>query len=275
MKSFKEFDDGTPTTYVFVGDIMQHPQQLEFESIREFSYNGVFDEVQPIIDSGDYVIGNLETLLTENFKMPGFREGKFRAPIEFGRALARVGFTHLCCMNNHCYDFGVEGFNESVKLIKKCGITPITGIGSIGDIDVLNVCTHFNSSGRLNKEEMQSNILNDTVLSDRMKMCFIHWGEQYNLFPVPEQLDINASLVNYGYTLIVGSGPHSTNKTVMDDGILTAYSLGDFLSAHQKEGTTNEGKILVVKVLNKRIVEYEEYNTETVQEYGKSIIKVK
>lgn len=275
IKSFKDFNY-EPTTYVFVGDIMQHPQQLQFESTRGFSYEGVFDEVKPILDQGDYVIGNLETLLSNDFSMPGFREGKFRVPVEFGHALARAGFTHLCCMNNHCYDFGVKGLKESVKLIKKCGMTPITGKSSIENLDVLNVCTHFNGSGRFSKEEIQSNILNDTVLSDRMKLCFIHWGEQYNLSPVPEQLDINASLINYGYTLIVGSGPHSTNETVMNNGILTAYSLGDFLSAHQKKNTTNEGKILVVKILNKKIVDYKEYNTETVQEeYGKSVIKVK
>ena len=292
MKSFKEFSIGEPTTYVFVGDIMQHPHQLKFESGRGFSYKGVFEEVQPILDQGDYVIGNLETVLTNNFEMPNFRSGRMRAPIDFGRALANAGFTHLCTKNNHCYDFGVDGFNESVKIIKKCGITPITESCSVGCLDVLNFSTYFNCSksdkGKhpghvLDREEIQGGILNNTVVSNRMKMAFVHWGqptgEQYNLVPLPDQLDTNADLVNYGYTLIVGAGPHSINKTIMDDGVLTAYSLGDFLSAHQKEGTTNEGKILVVKIHNKKIIEYKEYKTETetstVQDNGKSIIRVK
>ena len=75
MKSFKLFEN-KELTYVFVGDLMQHPQQLEYESSKNFSYRGVFDEVQPILDQGDFVVGNLETLLTTNFQQPEDRSAR-------------------------------------------------------------------------------------------------------------------------------------------------------------------------------------------------------
>ena len=47
MKKVKLFEDFTANTktYVFVGDIMQHPEQINYELDNNFSYSGVFDEV--------------------------------------------------------------------------------------------------------------------------------------------------------------------------------------------------------------------------------------
>ena len=273
MKSFKVFEN-KELTYVFVGDIMQHPQQLEYESSKNFSYRGVFEEVQPILDQGDFVIGNLETLLTTNFQQPEDRSPKFNAPAGFGEALKRVGFTHLCCQNNHMYDLGEQGYRESAALIKKCGMVPISSRTTVGVMDIINFTTHFNDLGhdRLGEYEIAREIERLTKPSDRMQTCFVHWGDQYNPVANSEQIDTNKILVESGYSLIVGSGPHSVNQTVEDDDVVTAYSLGDFLSAHQKPGTTNLGKILVVKVMGNRVVDHMEYDTQTIDDNGRSVI---
>ena len=276
MKSFKVFEN-KDLTYVFVGDLMQHPHQLKHESSKNFSYSGVFDEVQPILDQGDFVIGNLETLITNNFVQPEYRSPTFNAPVAFGEALARVGFTHLCCQNNHMYDHGKDGYEENVSLIKKCGIVPIDSRTTVGEMDIINFSTHFNELGpdRLGNFEISKEIDRLTEPSERLQACFVHWGDQYNPVANTEQIDTNKFLKESGYTLIVGSGPHSVNQTVEEDGIVTAYSLGDFLSAHQKPGTTNLGKILVVTVSEGRVSNHMEYDTETIETNGKSIITIK
>jgi len=273
MKSFKVFEN-TSLTYVFVGDLMQHPQQLEYESSQNFSYSGVFEEIQPILDQGDFVIGNLETLLTKNFEQPEFRSSEFNAPVAFGEALARAGFTHLCCQNNHMYDHGMEGYRESVSLIKKCGMIPIDSRTTVGVMDIINFSTHFNDLGtdRLSSHEITEEIKRLTEPSERMQTCFVHWGDQYNPVANPEQIDTNIVLKELGYSLIVGSGPHSVNQTVEEDGVVTAYSLGDFLSAHQKPGSTNVGKILVVEVSEGKVISHMEYDTRTIETNGKSVI---
>lgn len=273
MKSFKVFEN-KELTYVFVGDLMQHPQQLEYEKSKNFSYTGVFDEIQPILDQGDFVIGNLETLLTNNFVMPEYRSSIFNAPKRFGETLKRVGFTHLVCKNNHMYDLGKEGYRESVDLIKKCGIVPIDNRTSVGVMDIINFTTHFNDLGsdRWGFTEIAQEIDRLTESSERMQACFVHWGDQYNPVANTEQLETKLQLEDAGYTLIVGSGPHSVNQTTMDDGVLTAYSLGDFLSAHQKPGTTDVGKILVVTVRDNKVTNYMEYDTETIDTNGRSRI---
>ena len=276
MKSFKIFEN-QQLTYVFVGDLMQHPQQLEYESSKNFSYEGVFEEVQPILDQGDFVIGNLETLLTNNFEQPEDRSPKFNAPVQFGEALKRAGFTHLCCQNNHMYDHGKKGYEENVSLIKKCGMVPIDSRTTVGIMDIINFTTHFNDLGtdRLSNFEISKEIERLTEPSDKLQACFVHWGDQYNPVATPEQLDTKLELERMGYRLIIGSGPHSINQTVEDPGMVTAYSLGDFLSAHQKENTTDVGKILVVTVSGNEITSHMEYETETIDKDGKSVIIVK
>jgi len=167
MLKFKDFL--SKKRFVFVGDIMQHPEQLRFEHETGFNYE-CFDEVMHLWSDADYVFGNLETTLAGFTEPPKDRAAEFVAPDEFIISLKRVGFTHLSLCNNHMYDKGVAGFKRTIEKVREAGIVPVYGKVKVDDFEVMNFTTH------LNKEE------DDEFMKipphDEKTIAISHWGGQ-------------------------------------------------------------------------------------------------
>lgn len=269
MKKVKLFEDFTANTkkYVFVGDIMQHPDQINFELDNNFAYSGVFDEVLYLFTGADMVLGNLETTVTKSIDSEvEDRTGKFKVHPKFLEALLEAGFTHLATENNHMLDYGKDGYEKTLDLIYKSGIIPINKDSE----DILNLTTHINGQDRLSLEEIKGLI---KPAEGTLSIAYVHWGDQYNTEPTNEQIEVAELLREAGYPIIIGSGTHTYNNTIFD-GHLIAYSLGDFLSNHQASNTTDVGKILTVTVNEGRVVKAKEYYTTTNTDQGKSKINI-
>jgi len=269
MKRVKLFEDFTANTktYVFVGDIMQHPDQINFELDNDFAYDGVFDEVLHLFAGADMVLGNLETTVTESVTSKvEDRTGKFKVHPKFLEALLEAGVTHLATENNHMLDYGKDGYEKTLDLIYKSGIIPINKDSE----DILNLTTHINGQDRLSLEEIKGLI---KPVEGTSSIAYIHWGDQYNDKPTNEQIKVAEFIKDAGYAIIIGSGTHLYNSTTFDGSII-AYSLGDFLSNHQAPNTTDVGKILTVTVTEGRVVKAKEYYTTTNTDQGKSKIVI-
>lgn len=269
MKKIKLFEDFTANTktYVFVGDIMQHPEQINYELENNFSYDGVFDEVLFLFKGADMVLGNLETTISKSIETEAKdRTGKFRAHPNFLRALLQAGFSHLATENNHMLDFEEAGYKETLKLIQEAGLIPINKKSK----EFLNFTTHINGQDRLSLEQIKELIKPSKETSG---IAYVHWGDQYNTEPTNEQIEVAELLREAGYPIIIGSGTHTYNNTIFD-GHLIAYSLGDFLSDHQAPNTTDIGKILVVTTTEDRVTKVKEYYTTTNTDQGKSKIVI-
>ena len=77
---------------------------------------------------GDLLIGNLECPITERgTKFP--KTWNFRAKPKTLRILKRAGFDVVNLSNNHVYDYGMDGLVDTLKHLKKVGIT-IVGAGT-------------------------------------------------------------------------------------------------------------------------------------------------
>ena len=269
MKKVKLFEDFTANTktYVFVGDIMQHPDQINYELDNNFAYDGVFDEVLHLFTNADMVLGNLETTISGSIESDvKDRTGKFKAHPKFLEALLEAGITHLATENNHMLDYGKDGYEKTLDLINEAGIIPINKDSE----HILNLTTHVNGQDRLSLEKIKGLI---KPAKGTSSIAYIHWGDQYNDEPTDEQIKVAEFIREAGYAMIIGSGTHLYNFTTFD-GNLIAYSLGDFLSNHQAPDTTDVGKILTVTVTEGRVVKAKEYYTTTNTDQGKSKIVI-
>ena len=271
MQKFKDFKKIKIT---FVGDIMQHPEQLRYEEDNDFDYD-CFKNIKHLL-KGDMVIGNLETTFSGYHGAPDDRNWHFVAPEKFAYALKKAGFTHLVLANNHMFDSGYHGFELTKRVIKEAGMTPLCRLDYINikgkSVQFLNFTTHFNPN-KVTKDVLKKYKNYDiTNVDGDIKVAFAHWGGQYNPTPDKEQLSIGNYLMDKDYT-VIGSGPHTPHQIENNDK-LVAYSLGDFLSDHQKPNTTNKGIILNLTFENNKVIDYKEtaIHTETVK--GSSTIKV-
>lgn len=107
-----------------VGDCMCLKEQLE--AIRtcgrssEEAFDSIFEYMQPLFASSDFIIGNLETPICNEY----FSDESicFNTPLEYVRALKKAGFDYLVTANNHALDRGLPGLCQTLDNLDDLGI---------------------------------------------------------------------------------------------------------------------------------------------------------
>jgi poly-gamma-glutamate capsule biosynthesis protein CapA/YwtB (metallophosphatase superfamily) len=222
--------------------------------------------------SGDVVFGNLEGTLTDATaskcgSAPSSSCFAFRAPPEFARDLRRAGFTVLSNANNHSYDFGAAGEDDTVRALHRAGISQtglpgeITTVRAGGfQIAFLGFAPYPNTASLIDLRAARSLIHRAAQKAD-LVVCAMHAGaEGTSALHVtgaeetylgedrgnPEAFAHMA--VRAGADLVLGSGPHVLRGMELYRGRLIAYSLGNFAGYHNftLEGVLGESVVLRV-----------------------------
>ncbi len=76
-----------------------------------------FDDIRDVFRSKDILFGNLETVLSDQGEK-ALKAVVLHSPPEKVRYLKDAGFDILNIANNHIMDKGVEGFDETLKVLK-------------------------------------------------------------------------------------------------------------------------------------------------------------
>jgi len=112
----------------FLGDIMfdnQTAKTLDLysdENTKKYSFESIFSHMTTFFNKSDYVIGNLETPLTENKEKLTNKQWEFCTALEFGEAAKKSGISCVSTANNHCLDRGIEGICDTISCLEKIGI---------------------------------------------------------------------------------------------------------------------------------------------------------
>jgi poly-gamma-glutamate synthesis protein (capsule biosynthesis protein) len=83
-----------------------------------------FERVLPLFEGTDLLIGNLEGTFTDRGK-PQEKFYTFRTPPEFVEALTLDGFDAVSLANNHSYDFGLAGLDDTIATLASAGVTAL------------------------------------------------------------------------------------------------------------------------------------------------------
>jgi len=87
----------------------------------------VFQDLLPLLQSQDFLLGNLEGAVTIGGE-PLKKTYTFRFLPQVLNPLAQAGFKYFSLVNNHSWDYGVEGFLDTLDNVKKAGIAT-SGVG--------------------------------------------------------------------------------------------------------------------------------------------------
>lgn len=167
--------------------------------------------------------------------------------------------------NNHAFDYGITGMQDTVKYLNDAGITPI-GAGNTEDdahqavvqeingrkITVLNymdsnnfaeysydVMPYANGTNpgysAYDSEDAKTQIAenNDSDLI----VAYLHFGNEYSTSPNDDQVKIAHELIDYGADVVIGSHPHVPQGIEMYNGKPIFYSLGNFIFDQSNEAT--------------------------------------
>jgi len=108
----------------FTGDILIYESQDKgcIDKNGKRDYRPIFEQVKPLLDGADYVIGSFET--TAAGAEAGYTHAatSFNTPDELLPALKWAGVDLLTTANNHCFDRGEAGMRRTIDKIVENGL---------------------------------------------------------------------------------------------------------------------------------------------------------
>lgn len=280
-------------TLLAVGDIMPHTPLLR--SVRKpgvddvYDFDPVFGPVAPLLQSGDWVVGNLETPLagpkaairtSEGVKRGYTGYPYFNGPQSLASSLARVGFTLLSTANNHALDRWKNGVAATHKALDNTGIEHVgtrttpdddarVRVMVRNEISLAFTAYTYGTNGipmppdapwmvnLIEPDAMAGDFERARAKDADLIVCMLHFGLEYQRRPNREQREIVRMAFDLGADIIIGSHPHVVQPVEcrFSSGgdahrTVAAYSMGNFLS-NQHDPYTDLGAVLRIEVTKK------------------------
>ncbi|MBM0232545.1 CapA family protein [Micromonospora sp. STR1_7] len=235
---------------------------------------GFFASVSEALKA-DLVMGNLEEPLTVDTGTGkcganSTRCFQFRAPPEYAAHLRDAGFDVLNQANNHGYDYGPKGYENTQKALEKYDLKHTGAPDQITVVDVKGVkvavagfSSYVWSNSLIDIAAAKAVVAKAATMAD-LVVVQVHMGgegaEKTRVKPGTEiflgenrgdPVKFSHAMIDAGADLIVGHGPHVLRGMEFYQGRLIAYSLGNFAGGGNSLSNTGRlgwGGVLKVSI---------------------------
>jgi poly-gamma-glutamate capsule biosynthesis protein CapA/YwtB (metallophosphatase superfamily) len=263
--------DSDSLSILFIGDIMQHIQQIHSAwdtATNNYVYDSCFRFIMPVISSADIAIANFEVTLGGK---PYTGYPQFSAPDSLVPALTRAGMDVLATANNHSCDRRLKGITRTLTILDSLQVVHTGSFYDQADKDTLYplilekngiILALLNYTYGTNGIPVPSpaivNLIDTGLIRKdyekaRKKgvdevIVFFHWGQEYMREPDSIQREIAEFCHRLGIRIVIGSHPHviqpmeSTPDSMGNIRDVTVFSLGNFIS-NQRDRYKNGGAL--------------------------------
>ena len=242
-----------------------------------------FSTVKRIVKDCNYIIGNLESPLTNEAKTIGGKSAYLKGAPENVEILNYLGITHVSLANNHVMDYRRKGLKDTVGILERKNIKWYGVEGKKEFIEFKNnklclmgyCCFSTNAKGLTGKEPIV-NILNPVAIENDiaeaeskgyLPVLSFHWGQEHVFYPNYDHLQIARRLTYHHRVIIHGHHPHVIQGIETWNESLISYSLGNFCfddiyTRKSKDPLIRLSKdnqetiILIVEIENNKILNY-------------------
>ncbi len=262
-----------PVWIAGVGDIMPGRGVDRILLTRSDGIEYVFGDTLSYLRSADLLMGNLETAVTYGGDLIP-KSYNFRIVPEVLAPLASAGFDYFSLTNNHCFDYGMEGFLDTLEALKQHGLHT-SGAGTSleeaaipfrtsikgNTIQVLSLGAYpremngFDGRRQAGATESQAGILwagekafesmQTNFRDETFDIVMVHGGKEWSSTPTDEQKDIFRKCIDAGADIVLGSHPHVLQGLEVYRNKLIAYSLGNFIFPGMEETTYGEESLIL------------------------------
>lgn len=206
---------GASLTSGFVGTIGQ-------------DYDYPFADVIDIFKNDTATFINLEGTFTD-YPYADDKMFAFKGPKEYINILTQGSVEFANVANNHIYDYGQQGYKDTLSLLDEHGIAYAESknhtLFEVADglkIGVYSVAGAYNTNGLAENIKALKKAGADIIIAS------MHWGQEYYYVPNQDQIIIARAAIDAGADIVYGHHPHVLQKIEeYKDGIIF-YSLGNF-----------------------------------------------
>ncbi len=208
--------------------------------------------------TGDIVFGNLECSITKRgSKTP--KTWNFRAPPANLAAIKKAGFTVLNLANNHVWDFGREGFEDTLAALAERGIPYVGGGKDLAEAQKLKIyrfdgftvgligfTSTFPKEGWAARRkpgvnysdfDRLSRVVADAKSRVDVLVVSFHGGTELAEDENEIQKAFAHVVIDAGADFVIGHHPHVVQAVEVYKGKPVLYSIGNFLFVSPHEQT--------------------------------------
>lgn len=223
-----------------------------------------------IFRASDIAAVNLETAVSP-IGVEADKQYAFSADYSLLPALKKNGASVVNVANNHSFDFGVDAFVDTLKNIKKSGISAIGGGMDYKSAWAPTIITKngikvaFIGVGRINGGKESLATLNSPGITSNWDekgvlaaiatakkitpaiVVMVHWGVEKTHCARPAEKKSADLWIKAGATAVIGSHPHYQQAIVIKNGTAIAYSLGN-LAFYSSQGDSGRTGVLTLQI---------------------------
>lgn len=182
--------------------------------------------------AADATMLNLENAVTDRgYQVP--KQFNFRMPPGYTQVLLNGGVDIVNLANNHVWDYGVVGLQDTIAYLDAAGIKHV-GAGETEEaaaepaiIEVkgkkIGFLGFYFDGGNVEESVAYLKQKADLVVVN------FHWGTERNNYPDFYQVDLAHKAIDAGADLVIGHHPHVLQGMERYKGGVIAYSLGNFI----------------------------------------------
>jgi gamma-polyglutamate biosynthesis protein CapA len=233
---------------LFTGDIMlgRNVELLMDQKGDQYP----FEKISLFLKSFDTVVANLEGPVLQDHTRTPSNSLRFN----FHPRMPSLLFAHnigiVSLANNHTYDFGSAGYEETRKYVQHAGIDTVGHPFTFGDQYVLRktignqkfVFMGFNTTNpHFEFTQAHRFVRSLTKNSDELVVALIHGGDEYELHSNTLQQTFYRGLIDDDVDLVIAHHPHVVQEIEIYKNRGIFYSLGNFIFDQYFEKNVLEG----------------------------------
>ena len=223
----------------FLGDIALIGK---YDLTQSLNAKSRLNTIADYLKNFDHVIGNLETPLTSKKKSLVCKSMHLRSDPINVEILKFLNIDIVSLANNHSYDFGRKGIDDTIEILKSNNID-FYGFDNkyvnIGDLTLRGYCClttnafGYNSKTKkkgvntLDYSKVISDVNNDNI-NGKLSLLSMHWGDEHTNYPRYEHVKFSRYLSKINNVVINGHHPHVVQGIEKINNSIIAYSQGNF-----------------------------------------------
>lgn len=250
------------------GDISARASESLF---AQKNTKALFTDTVNVFKDSDEVIVNLECAVTDKDTPIKKMGPNLKAPFGTVEVLKEIGTTVAAISNNHIFDFGKAGIEDTLNELKKNGIQ-YTGFGENEEksrenfyfqhdgktVAIVNVCEHEYSyalKNRMGARPYDPYDTNDDIVTAKNNADFViviyHGGKEHVRYPSNRLVKACHSMVTHGADVVLCQHSHCIGCEEYYKGGYILYGQGNFHFVYNRPTDTEmwtTGLIIVVNI---------------------------
>jgi poly-gamma-glutamate synthesis protein (capsule biosynthesis protein) len=226
---------------VSVGDAYQYRNSKNglTAAIRDNGMAWAFARVRDVLAADALTAANLEVCLTDSDNASG-KTFPLIAPPSYVAVLTEGGIDAVNTVNNHCFDFGAQGYADTLAALQGAGVahfgTLVDGRGNASGqtLAIARGGVTFGFAGFSYPQNETLPVIGAQISALRDAGCDVvivslHWGRETFMTPKSGQPSYAAKIIDMGADAVWGHHPHVLQPVQFYKGKPVLFSTGNFI----------------------------------------------